>query len=243
MIKNQKLSTEEGVQVALFPLHSFIITQRDDESYSHNPSAYLASDYQAYNYSGGGVIRFCEYYAPCDIICVGMDKTNASICWRSKNKVLLANGDIDYLIILCYHDNDIPKGKFKVGDTRNQGDIMGHTGTYGNGGSSVANHLHLETGYGENWSKVYANPYWGHINKAYALHNYNALWGNETICYGITSYPDKYSFKNYEGGIIDPPTPPPIIDDDFNITATKIKSKNKFNFLLTSRKRKLKKNF
>ena len=49
MILHQKMVDSNGVQVALFPLESFIITQRDDESYSHDPSKYLATDYQAFH--------------------------------------------------------------------------------------------------------------------------------------------------------------------------------------------------
>lgn len=204
MLKNEKLSTREGIQVALFPLYSFIITQRDDESYSHDPAHYLATDYQAWNYNTGSLLRFQEYYAPVDMICVGMDKTNASILWRSQEKVLLANGNIDYLIILFYHDNNVPAGAFNVGDTRLQGEVIGHTGTYGNGGSTVANHVHIETGYGENWDKVYATPYWGHINLSYALHNYDACYGNNIVDNGIPSYPDRYPWIEYE----EPPIPP-----------------------------------
>lgn len=204
MIKNQKLYTESGTQVALFPLFSFIITQRDDETYSHKPDEYLATDYQAYDYNFHSVLYFQEYYAPCDVVCVAMDKTNASILWRSREKVLLANGKIDYLIILFYHDNNVPQNTFTVGEQKNQGDVIGHCGTFGNSGSTVANHVHIETGFGENWDKVYANPSWGHINLSYALHNYDACWGNNTICNGIPSYPDKYPFINFSGGVTPP---------------------------------------
>lgn len=210
MIANQKLNDSEGNQVALFPLYSFIITQRDDETYSHDPTQYLATDYQAYNYTPPiGVQRFAPYYAPADMVCVGMDKTNASICWRSVNKVRLANNSLNYLIILFYHDNNVPAGRYNIGQTILQGEVIGHTGTYGDGGSAVANHVHIETGYGENWDKVYASPSWGHINLSYALHNYDACWGNDIIDNGIPSYPDKYPWKVYEGGVI-PPQPIPL---------------------------------
>lgn len=201
---NQKLYTKQGVQVALFPLYSFIITQKDTETFSHDPTKYYATDYQSFNYTSGSdtelgtgtVQRRASYYAPCDVICVGMDKTNASILWRSQEKVLLANGKIDYLIILFYHDNDVQTVKFNVGDTRKQGEEIGKTGT---GGNVTGDHVHIETGYGENWNKVYVNPSWGHINLDYALHNYEACYGNDTIDYGIVSYPDKYPWVYYDG--------------------------------------------
>lgn len=207
MVLNQKLKDNRGYQVALFPLESYIITQRDDETYSHDPTRYLATDYQAFHYTSGNdttlgtgyVLNYCPYYAPVDMICVGMDKTNASILWRSMEKVHLANDTIDYLICLFYHNNKVPSGDYNVGDTRLQGEIIGYTGTYGNAGSQVGNHVHMETGYGENWNKVYASPEWGHINLSYALHNYDALWGNDSTCYGIISYPDKYPFKIFDG--------------------------------------------
>lgn len=207
MILNQKMYDKNGVQVALFPLESFIITQRDDESYSHDPSKYYATDYQAFHYNTGSdtelgtgyVLTRHEYYAPVDMVCAGIDTTNASILWRSINKVHLANDTIDYLLILFYHDNDVHSGAFSIGDTRQQGQVIGHTGTYGDSGSSVADHVHIETGFGENWSRVYANPSWGHINKEYGLHNYDACFGNDTTCYGIASYPSKYPWKMFSG--------------------------------------------
>lgn len=205
MQASQKLSTPTGMQVSLFPLYSFIITQRDDETFSHDPSKYLATDYQAYNYDTGSVIPFSPYYAPADMTCVGMDKVNASICWRSLEKVLLGDEGEEYLIILFYHDNNVPAGRYSVGQIVRQGDIIGYTGTYGDGGSTVANHVHIETGYGQNWDKVYAQPYYGHINLEFALHNYQACWGNDTIAPGIPSYPDTYPWKYYETPI--PPEP------------------------------------
>lgn len=217
MIRGQKLNDDNGFQVALFPLESFIITQRDDETYSHNPLKYWATDYQAFNYTSGSetqigtgnVLNYQPYYAPVDMTCVGMDKVNASICWRSINKVHLANNTIDYLIILFYHDNNVPNGMYSVGQNIMQGEVIGHTGTYGNGGSRVANHVHMETGYGENWNRVYGyspTGNYGHIDLDYALHNYNACYGNDSKCYGIPSYPDKYPFIKFEGGVV-PPTP------------------------------------
>lgn len=231
MILHQKMVDSNGVQVALFPLESFIITQRDDESYSHDPSKYLATDYQAFHYTSGSptqtgigyVLKYHEYYAPVDMICVGMDKTNASILWRSVNKVHLANGIIDYLILLFYHDNKVHNGDYTVGQTVSQGDIIGYTGTYGNGGSQVANHVHMESGWGENWNKVYADPVWGHINKDYALHNYDAMFGNDSICWGIQSYPDKYPWKIFTPS----PTPP-----------TPIREKGSFPWYLIAHKKR-----
>lgn len=210
----EKMTDSQGNQVALFPLESFIITQRDDESYSHDPAHYWATDYQGFNYTSGSptqtgtgsVVPFAPYYAPVDMECVGVDRVNASALWKSVNKVHLANDTIDYLILLFYHDNNVPNGNINIGDTVEQGEIIGHCGTYGNGGSTVANHVHMESGYGENWQRVYQPPYAGHINLEYALHNYDAMYGNDSICWGIPSYPDKYPWKEFT------PSPTPVGD-------------------------------
>lgn len=224
----EKMTDSQGYQVALFPLESYIITQRDDESYSHDPSQYWATDYQGFNYTSGSetqigtgsVIEFAPYYAPVDMQCVGVDRVNASALWRSTNKVHLANGNIDYLIMLFYHDNNVPNGNINVGDSVAQGEIIGHCGTYGNAGSHVPNHVHMESGYGENWTRVYSEPPLGHIGLDFALHNYDAMYGNDSTCWGISSYPDKYPFK-----IWDSPTP----------FFTK---KSKFPFFITANKRR-----
>lgn len=233
MRAGQKQRDPNNYQVALFPLESFIITQRDDETYSHDPTRYLATDYQAFRYDTGSetqtgsgqVLNFHPYYAPVDMVCVGIDTTNASICWRSINTVHLANGNIDYLILLFYHDNKVPQGVYSVGQTVSQGDIIGYTGTYGDGGSTVANHVHMESGYGQNWNRVYQSPDWGHINLDFALHNYDAMFGDDSICYGIPSYPDKYPWRYYG---TTPPTPVDV-------------SKTHFPWYITRRKRHVKK--
>ena len=74
MVAGEKKTDSNGYQVALFPLESFIITQRDDETYSHDPTRYLATDYQAFHYNSGSptqtgtgyVLNFQPYYAPVD---------------------------------------------------------------------------------------------------------------------------------------------------------------------------------
>ena len=70
---------------------------------------------------------------------------NGNAVWlESINKVLYADGTIDYMTVLTMHDNDITN--LKVGDTVKQGIIYYNEGTSGN---ANGNHIHLATGKGK----------------------------------------------------------------------------------------------
>jgi hypothetical protein len=124
--------------------------------------------------------------------------------WQSFRKVHLANGMIDYLGIIVYHDNDIANGLITVGDIKPQGQRFNRTGT---GGSADGDHVHLETGYGK-YTLPYTSTPRGTANYKYhftdytdvkRLHNYEALFRNNTT----TIYsPDYYIWLVYSGGYI-----------------------------------------
>ena len=70
---------------------------------------------------------------------------NGNAVWlESCDKVLYADGTIDYMTVLTIHDNDITN--LKVGDKISQGEIYYNEGTSGN---ATGNHIHLSTGKGK----------------------------------------------------------------------------------------------
>lgn len=200
MRANQKLYDSNSKQVALFPLEGFHISQRDDETYSHNPSVYYATDYLGWN-SSGRVYR-APCYAPVDIKLIWKNATECCAVWESLEKVHLANGMIDYLTILVYHDNDIENGTYySVGTIKRMGELFNRTGT---GGQVTGDHVHLETGYGRyatSSSSSYGTAeYKFHITdwtRPKRLHNYDALFINDTSPY---ESPGSYVWITFQGG-------------------------------------------
>ena len=127
----ETLYDNNGYQVALFPLPGFHISQRDDETFSHNPSVYYATDYLGWG--ANGRIYRCPCYAPVDIQLIWKNATECCAVWESLNPVHLANGMIDYLTILVYHDNDIENNTYyPIGTIKRQGEEFNKTGTGGN---------------------------------------------------------------------------------------------------------------
>lgn len=200
MQAGQKLNGRNGKQVALFPLPYIYVSQADDETYSHE-SWYYATDYLGWN-ANGRVYR-CPCYAPVDIKCIYVDRNECMAVWESLNSVNLANGTVDYLGIIVYHDNDVTNGLINVGDTKQQGEEFNRTGT---GGNVTGDHVHLETGYGKYTQPNVSTPR-GTANYKYhftdytdvrRLHNYDALYINDTI--NVYS-PNYYNWKTYQGGV------------------------------------------
>ena len=207
MRAGQTLYDNNNKQVALFPLESFVISQSDMETFSHNPPVYWATDYLGYNYSGSRVYR-CPCYAPVDLKCIWLNRYNCVAVWESLEKVHLANGMIDYLTITVYHDNDIEDGITQVGTIKRQGEVFNKTGT---GGNVTGDHMHLETGYGR-YNLDYSTAsgtaeYKYHITDYTTpkrLHNYDALFINDTIPRTTSQYPTTYPWLTFQGGS---PTP------------------------------------
>ena len=127
----------------MFPLEEIYISQADYGSFSHE-DWYYATDYLGY--VNGSRVNRCECYAPVDIECIWINLTECVALWQSVEKVQLANGMIDYLGLIVYHDNDIQNGLITVGTKKLQGELFNKTGT---GGDVSGDHLHLETGYGK----------------------------------------------------------------------------------------------
>ena len=107
MRAGQRLYDENGYQVALFPLEGFHISQTDMETFSHDPTRYYATDYMGWNANGRVYRDPC--YAPVDIECVWVERTNCLAIWQSLREVHMYNR-IAYLTLIVYHDQDITNG-------------------------------------------------------------------------------------------------------------------------------------
>ena len=200
MRAGQKLYDNNARQIALFPLEGFHISQRDDETVSHDPTRYWATDYLGWNSSGRVYRDPC--YAPVDIKCVWLDRNECMAIWQSLLPVHMVGDRIDYLTIIVYHDNDISNGITQTGTIKRQGEQFNRTGT---GGQVTGDHVHLETGYGKFTSP--ANHY--HIQDSggvHRLHNYDCLYINNT---SPIQSPGNYHWVEYQGGSPTPPSPTP----------------------------------
>lgn len=114
MIAGQKLETDSGVEVLLFPMDCMYITQGEHGSVSH----VLAMDFVGWN--GSTQVYNYPYYAPCTVKCIAKNYNNgqAYVIWESINQVYLANNQIDYVNFVVMHDNNPP---YNVGDIVEQG--------------------------------------------------------------------------------------------------------------------------
>lgn len=80
---------------------------------------------------------------------------NNAVWLESNNKVIYADGTIDYMTVLTLHDNDV--SDLKVGDVIKQGEIYYNEGTKG---FTTGNHIHIAVGKGKfTGSGWYENEY------------------------------------------------------------------------------------
>lgn len=128
------------------PFNKMCITQFDGGTVSHKGS-------DAWDISTGVAGVKAAYYAPCDVVCMAVEKSSASVWWQSKEKVKFADGTIDYMTIMCVHDNTINQ---TVGMEIKKGVQIGNMGDGGNAGGV---HCHIEVAKGKYEGKYYKNSY------------------------------------------------------------------------------------
>ena len=164
MRAGEKLKTNDGTEVMLFPLEYLNMSQDEGGDYSH--AGTLAMDFLGWG--GSGRIYKCPYYAPCSCTCIGSTES-ANRIWQSNNPVLLADGSTDYVCWVQAHDNN----PLPVGTVLNQGDLLGHTGT---AGIVSGDHLHLNVAKGKyaNWEP----PSYTQLRNS--MHIYDACYVNDT---------------------------------------------------------------
>lgn len=127
-----------------FPMEYLRVTQGENGTTSHKSS--LAMDFGG---KDGGADKL---FAPCDMVVKRCRSgANGEMYLESTQKVLLADGTVDYARLLCIHDAVFNK---KVGDTVKQGEYFYDEGGMGSGRpNKFATHVHIEAGKGK-WTKT-----------------------------------------------------------------------------------------
>ena len=140
------------MQKFLFPMKYLRVTQGEYNTFSHENS--LAMDFGG---KDGGADKL---YAPCDMVVLRC-RTNATgeMYLESTQKVMFADGTIDYARLLCIHDSTFNKN---VGDIIKQGEYFYDEGGMGSGNpNKFATHVHIEGGKGK-WKSTTQSPNrWG----------------------------------------------------------------------------------
>jgi len=168
MKAGQKSVGSNGKQNALFPMEVMYVTQGPGDDYSHGKSK--AVDY-TYRTNEGKVNR-APYYAPSDCHVIHIGTAGDGVVWASDAEVNYPGGT-GYLVYMVWHDNDAPS--FRIGETRKQGDLLGHTGTAGN---VSGDHLHMEIYTGSAFDKSKAINNWEglFINDTQIVNDYGFPW-------------------------------------------------------------------
>lgn len=180
MLAGQKLKNSSGNEVILFPLEYLYVTANRPE---HDV---LALDFLGWDKNGR--VYNCPCYAPFSgkIVYTGNDH---NMIYQSDEKVVFADGTIDYATILVAHSKEAPQ---PVGTHYNQGDLWYRTGAFGN---VTGDHLHTEIAKGHvKWNA-------SGIGLKNAIHFWNGVYINDTV----VVRPDLYIWKIFDGGITPKP--------------------------------------
>lgn len=176
-------------EVCLFPLPYLNCSQPPYGTYSH--CCDYASDWTGPNASNN------PYYAPFSgyVMDIGGDSQygNYIVFYKNSNPVWTPDGLKQDVICVFMHDENLPQ----IGDTFNQGDLLGHTGS---AGPVTGDHVHLDQCFQSSWNiesgvscsgggSCYALT--GSVSPAKAYY----LTGNETV-----NYAGGIQFDTYSGG-------------------------------------------
>lgn len=120
-----------GYQLAVLPIDVINVTQSEfTPNFSHEGTEAVDMVGTHSNY---------PLYAPCDIICMGVDRSEAAVVWQSQREIIRVDGTTGFITFNILHDDN--HASYNVGDTFLKGELFGHTG---NSGHSFGDHLHIE---------------------------------------------------------------------------------------------------
>lgn len=166
MIKGEKMKGANGYENALFPMEYMYISQGE-----HDDGKRYVMDFIGWGKNGR--VYQCPMYAPCTIKLVA--KRNEANIWESVNKVNYIDGTLDYLTVLCVHDNNY--NNYQVGDIKAQGELFSQTGTEG---QVTGDHTHFAVAKGK-YAGVYTPEGATGSTLKNQYHIYNALGVNNTV--------------------------------------------------------------
>lgn len=132
----------DGLQLAVLPIHYIHVTQSEftpDFSHAGTEAVDMVGSHSRY-----------PLYAPCDVVCMGVDRSEAFVIWQSQKEVRCVDGTTSFITFNIGHDDT--HYQYNIGDTFKKGELFGHTG---NSGHSFGDHLHIEVSKGKyttNWS-------------------------------------------------------------------------------------------
>lgn len=187
MLAGQKGYGANGKQNFLFPLENMWLTQGSyTATYSHNGC--YAMDFDGY--LNGQFITHCPLYAPFDCKLVARwGSSSPSLVWQSTQEVNFIDGTSGFACIQITHDDDALS--YTIGETRTQGQLLGHTGSLG----ATNDHVHIEAkkgtyeGYHQNSYGVYmlTNSTWLYdligCNDTNMVHTYYINHNNVRVDY------------------------------------------------------------
>ena len=152
-----------GLQLAVLPIHVINVTQSEfTPNFSHAGT-------EAVDMVGTSP-RF-PLYAPCDVICMAVDRAEAGVVWQSQREVRRVDGSTGFITFNILHDDT--HTNYNVGDTFKKGELFSHTG---NSGNSFGDHLHIEASK-EKFTKMWQNG---------GLPNPSKLWYIFSSCDNVT---------------------------------------------------------
>lgn len=192
MLAGQTGYGSNGKQNFLFPLENMWLTQGSWEyTYSHDGT--YAMDFDGY--LNGQFVNHCPLYAPFDCKLVARwGSSSPSLVWESLDDVNFIDGTTGRACIQITHDDDALS--YIIGTTRNQGDLLGHTGSLG----ATNDHVHIEAkkgtydGYHQNSYGVWmlTNSTWLYnlmgVNDTNLIHDYYVNHQGQTIHYNWRNF-------------------------------------------------------
>ena len=171
MTQGQRSYGSNGKQNMLFPLPFIYVSQGEGGDYSHQ--GLLAIDFIGWNTSGR--VYECPYYAPCDLKLVAIfGSVSPLLIYESLEPVNFIDGTVNFICIGVAHDNETPH--YEICRVVRQGQILGHTGTYGN---VTGDHVHMQINIGQ-YEGMIRNSY-GNYEFKNPYHIYNACGINGTF--------------------------------------------------------------
>ena len=214
-----------GKQNFLFPLDDMYLSQGSyTATYSHDGC--YAMDFIGWN--NGSRVYQAPYYAPFDCELVARwGSSSPMVVWESTEEVNFADGTSGFACIGFCHDDQV--NTYTIGSTRSQGQLIGHTGTFG----ASADHVHIEAKKGT-YDGYHQNSYgvWMLTNSTWL---YDLMGVNDTIL-TKTYYIDHNNIRHdYPWVTFAHNTPAPI-------PPTPTEEEHKFPWFIYHRKRKIDKN-